>query len=373
MIPITRLSVGEDEAQAAADAVRSGWLMQGKRVEAFEELVASYVGARHAIAVSSCTTALHLSLIAAGVGPGDEVICPSFSFIATANSILHAQAAPVFVEVDPRTYNIDPALIERAITPRTKVIMPVSQIGLPADLAAIREIASRRGLKIVEDAACALGAAVGEARIGSVSDFTCFAFDARKILTMGEGGVITTDDDAAAERLRSIRAHGSSISTLARHSAIGGTFEEYRELGYNYKLTEIQAAIGIVQMGKVDEFVNERRRLAARYNELLADEEQLVTPFEPAGVRHVYQSYCVRLRGEKPRNAVMRELAEGGIATRRVQAIHMEPLYRDLMPGSALPVTEAAASETMLLPMFASLTEAEQDEVVATLREVLAS
>ncbi len=373
MIPITRLSVGEDEALAAADAVRSGWLMQGKRVEAFENLVAEYVGAPHAIAVSSATTALHLALIAAGVGQGDEVICPSFSFIASANSILHAGATPVFVDIDPRTYNIDPALIEAAITPRTKAIMPVSQIGLPADLMAIRAIASRHGLKIVEDAAPSLGAAIGEARLGSLSDFTCFSFDGRKILTMGEGGMITTGDDAAAERLRSIRAHGSSISSLQRHSSTGATFEEYRELGYNYKLTEIQAAIGIVQMAKVEDFVTDRRRLAARYNELLAGEASLVTPYEPAGLRHVYQSYSVRVSGAKPRDVVMSEMAERGIATRRVQAIHLEPLYRGLMPDVALPVTEAAASETMLLPLFVGLSDDEQDEVVTNLRDVLAS
>lgn len=372
MIPITRLSVGEDEALAAADAVRSGWLMQGKRVEAFENLVAEYVGARHAIAVSNATTALHLALIAAGVGPGDEVICPSFSFIASANSILHAGASPVFVDIDAKTYNIDPALIEAAITARTKAIMPVSQIGLPADLPAIREIAMRHGLKIVEDAAPSLGAAIGEARLGSLSDFTCFSFDARKILTMGEGGMITTDDDAAAERLRSIRAHGSSISSLQRHASTGGTFEEYRELGYNYKLTEIQAAIGIVQMAKVESFIAERRRLAARYNELLAGEASLVTPHEPAGLRHVYQSYSVRVCG-KPRDAVMGAMAERAIATRRVQAIHLEPLYRNLMPNVSLPVTEAAAAETMLLPLFVGLADAEQDEVVTNLRAVLAS
>jgi dTDP-4-amino-4,6-dideoxygalactose transaminase len=368
LIPITKPAVGPEEAAAASEAVLSGWLSQGQRVVRFEEAVAVYVGARHAIATTNCTTALHLALIAAGIGPGDEVICPSFTFIATANSILHAGARPVFVDIDPQTYNIDVRLIEAAITPRTKAIMPVDQIGLAADLIAIRLIAERHALKVIEDAAPSLGATVGESRIGALSDFTCFSFHPRKSITTGEGGVITTNDDAAAIRLRALRSHAASVSDLVRHESGSTEIEEYLELGYNYRMTDVQAAIGLVQMGRLDAILAERRRLAQRYNELLAHEAALSTPFEPAGRMHTYQSYCIRLKASKPRGAIMAELARDGIATRRgVMAIHLEPFYRKLYPQVSLPFTEAATMETLLLPLYFGMTDAEQDFVVQKL------
>ncbi len=367
MIPITRPNVGEEEAAAAAEAVRSGWLSQGRRVEEFESLVAGYAGARHAIATTNCTTALHLALIAADAGPGDEVICPSFSFIATANAILHAGATPVFVDIDPRTYTIDIAQIEPAITARTKAIMPVDQIGLAADIPAVRAIARRHGLKVVEDAAPSLGATVGETRVGALSDFTCFSFHPRKSITTGEGGLITTNDDEAAALLRRIRSHGASTSDLARHQTGAIEIEEYRELGYNCRMTDVQAAIGAVQMGKLDGILASRRALAERYNRLLAACPAIETPYEPEGRRHTYQSYCVRLRTSRPRAQIMAELAEQGIASRRgVMAIHLEPYYRERFRVS-LPETERATAETLLLPVFAGMTEAEQDTVVEAL------
>jgi perosamine synthetase len=368
MIPITRLSVGQEEAKAAAEAVMSGWLTVGKRCESFEQAIAQYVGAEHAVTVNSCTTALHLALLAAGVKEGDEVICPSFSFIASANGILYAGAKPRFVDIDPQTYNINPALIEAAITEKTRAIVPVSQIGLGADIPAIREIAKRHNLKVVEDAAPSMGAMVAGKRIGSLSDFTCFSFDARKILTTGEGGVITTNDTSAAKRLRQLRAHAASTSTADRHRSDEVRFEEYPELGYNYKMTDIQAAIGLVQMGKVREIVEERRRLAHRYNSLLRDVACLDLPHEPAGCRHVYQSYCVRLKNGKTQLAIMNEMARAGVATRRIMAIHREPFYKALYPSLSLPVTEKATDTTMLLPIFVGLTDSEQDEVVRVLR-----
>lgn len=349
----------------------SGWLTVGKRGESFERAVAQYVGAEHAIAVNSCTTALHLALVAAGVKPGDEVICPSFSFIASANAILYAGATPRFVDIDPRTYNMNPALIEAAITKKTSAIVPVSQIGLGADIPAVREIAKRHNLKVVEDAAPSLGAMVGDKFIGSMSDFTCFSFDARKILTTGEGGVVTTNDANAAARLRRLRAHAASTSTADRHRSDQVRFEEYPELGYNYKMTDIQAAVGLVQMGRVREIVAERRRLAQRYNSLLADVKGIGLPYEPAGWRHVYQSYCVGLENGKPQLAVMNEMAQAGVATRRIMAIHREPFYRAMYPSLSLPVTEKATDTTMLLPMFVGLTDSEQDEVVRVLKKAV--
>jgi perosamine synthetase len=368
MIPITRPFVGDEEVAAAAEVIRSGWLTQGERVQEFETSVARYVGAGRAVAVSNCTTALHLALLAAGVRPGDEVICPSFSFIATANAIVHAGARPVFVDIDPRTYNIDPELVEAAITPRTKVIMPVDQIGLAADITAIRTIAKRHGLKVVEDAAPSLGAMIGGRRVGSLSDLTCFSFHPRKSITTGEGGVITTDDPEAAGWLSRIRSHGASTSDLQRHRSKTVAFEEYRELGYNYRMTDIQAAIGVVQMRKLDSILAERRRLAARYAKLLGGYEWLDVPFEPHARFHTFQSYCIRLRSEKMREAIMADLAGRGISTRRgVMAIHLEPLYRELYPDVSLPITEQCSAETLLLPLFPGLTDDEQQLVAESL------
>lgn len=370
MIPITRLSVGEAEALAAAEAVRSGWLSTGQRVQKFESMVAEYVGAKHAIATSSCTTALHLALIAAGVKPGDEVICPSFSFIATANAIRYAGATPVFVDIDPATYNIAAERIEEAITPRTTAIMPVSQIGLAADIPAVVAIARRHGLKVVEDAAPSLGAKVNGQRLGSLSDFSCFSFDPRKILTTGEGGMITTDDDQAAARLVAMRAHAASVSATVRHNSTGVILESYPELGYNYKMTDMQGAIGIVQMGRIEEIIAERRRLGARYNSLLKDDDRIRLPVEPREYLHVYQSYCIRLLN-KPQIELMTGLASRDIASRRILAIHLEPVYRDNELKHSLVESERASQETILLPMFVGLTDAEQDEVVQALKSAL--
>jgi dTDP-4-amino-4,6-dideoxygalactose transaminase len=365
MIPITRLALGDAEIDAASEVLRSGWLMNGPRTEQFEQLVADYVGASHAVAVSSCTAALHLALLAAGVGPGDEVICPSFSFIATANAIRLTGARPVFVDIDAYTFNIDPYAVQTAVTSRTTAVMPVSQIGLPADIPAVLDVASTYGLRVVEDAAPSLGSAIGGKRVGSLSDLTCFSFDARKILTTGEGGMITTDEAGYASRLRALRAHAASVSTADRDRSRDLVFETYPEVGFNYKITDIQSAIGIVQMSRIEEVIAERRRLAARYDERLADIDRVTPPYEPLGYQHVYQSYCVRIDGGR-RDDVMAAMNARGVATRRILAIHEQPPYRDEdhMP---LPVTEDVAANTMLLPMFVGLTDAELDETVDAL------
>lgn len=342
-------------------------------MQAFETSVAAYVGVPHAVATTNCTTALHLALRAAGVGPGDQVVCPSFSFIATANAILHAGAEPVFVDIDPDSYNIDPAQVEASITPRTRAIMPVDQIGLAADIPAMLGIARRRGLTVIEDAAPSLGATVGDSRVGSLSDMTCFSFHPRKSITTGEGGMITTRDPEAAERLRRIRSHGASTSDLTRHQSGSVAFEEYPELGFNYRMTDVQAAIGLVQMKRLQSILAARRRLALRYSSMLADIDGIEVPHEPPGRCHTFQSYCVRL-AQGTREHVMESLAKAGIASRRgVMAIHLEPFYRSLAPGLTLPETERAARETLLLPLFVDMTEAEQVRVVESLADSLRS
>jgi perosamine synthetase len=370
-IPITRPVLGQAEVDAAGEAILSGWLTQGRRVADFEASVARFVGAPEAVATTSCTTALHLALLVAGVGPGDEVICPSFTFIATANAIAYTGAKPVFCDIDRRTYNLDPELLEEAITPRTRAIVPVDQIGLPAELPLINEVARRHSLRVVEDAAPSLGSAIGERRVGSISELTCFSFHPRKSITTGEGGMITTADPALAERLRRLRAHAASSSALSRHQSGSTELEEYPEVGFNYRMTDIQGAIGLAQMRRLDGILAERRRLARRYHERLAAVDGVEVPGEPEGYTHTYQSYCVRVR-RGARDHAMADLAAEGIATRRgVMAIHLEPAYREA--GMRLPETEAATRETLLLPLFVGMTEAEQDEVVDALRRSLAA
>jgi perosamine synthetase len=335
--------------------------------------VADYLGVPEAIATSNCTTALHLALIAAGVGPGDQVICPSFSFIATANAIVHAGAEPVFVDIDPVSLTIDPARVEAAIRPRTRAIMPVDQIGLAADIPRIMKLARDHQLRVVEDAAPSLGATVDDVKVGSLSDFTCFSFHPRKSITTGEGGMITTSLPEAAARLRRIRSHAASTSDLDRHRSGSLDFEEYLELGFNYRMTDIQAAIGIVQLRRLDAILAERRRLALRYTKRLASEPDVVTPVEPEGRPHTYQSYCIRVPAAA-RATVMADLAAQRIATRRgVMAMHLEPFYRSRQAPVSLPHTERAAAETLLLPLYVGMTEADQDRVVDALLASLRS
>jgi dTDP-4-amino-4,6-dideoxygalactose transaminase len=372
-IPVARPSIGVDEENAILAALRSGWVSQGPRVAEFESKFAEYVGAKCAVAVSSCTTALHLSLVASGVRAGDEVLCPSLSFIATANAIVYAGATPVFVDVDAGTYNIDPACIERSITPRTKVILLVHQVGLPAALTEIRDIAGRHGLVVVEDAACAIGAEYEGQRIGLPhAAVACFSFHPRKVLTTGEGGMITTANEELADRMRRLRQHGMTVSDLARHSSSKVTLEKYDEVGFNYRMTDLQAAVGIVQLRRLDEMLAKRRRLADRYTSRLASLTWLVPPVEPAGSRHSFQSYMVRLSSDAPveRDHVMQELLNRGISSRRgIMAIHREAPYRRGR-DCHLPVTDMVTDTTLVLPLFHEMTDEDQDYVIECLLDV---
>ena len=375
-IPVARPSFGPNEEKAVVEVLRSGWVSQGPRVAEFERKFAEYVGAPYAVAVSSCTTALHLALIALGIKPGDEVLCPSLSFVATANAIAYAGATPVFVDIESTTYNIDPTCVEKAITARTKAIVLVHQVGLPAALTEINDIAGRHGLLVVEDAACAIGADYRGERIGLPhTAIACFSFHPRKVLTTGEGGMITTADEELAARMRRLRQHGMAVSDLARHSSSKVMTETYDEVGFNYRMTDIQAALGIVQLGRLDDMLATRRALAQRYTERLASLPLLSPPHQPAGSQHSFQSYMVRLTSDAPvsRDELMQELLDQGVATRRgIMAIHRETPYRGDWER-LLPSTNAVTDSTMILPLYHEMTEEEQDYVIECIEQIAAT
>jgi perosamine synthetase len=370
-IPVARPSLGEAEAAAAREAILSGWVTQGPQVAAFEEEFAAFVGARHACAVSSCTAALHLTLLAVGVRPGDEVVTVSHSFIATANAVRYCGATPVFVDVDPPTYNIDAALLEAAITPRTRAVLPVHQMGLPCDLPAILAVARRHGLPVVEDAACAVGSELlfdGRwQRVGRPhGDVACFSFHPRKLLTTGDGGMLTTDDAALDRQFRLLRQHGMSVPDTVRHAAQSVVFEDYPVVGFNYRLTDIQAAVGRVQLRRLPEMLAERVALAERYTRRLRGVPGLVPPQVPAWARPNYQSYPVEVTAAYPlgRDALMQALLEAGVSTRRgIMNAHQEPACADL-PPARLPHSEHARDSVVLLPLFPGMSEREQDHVL---------
>ncbi|HEV8654706.1 MAG TPA: DegT/DnrJ/EryC1/StrS family aminotransferase [Candidatus Limnocylindria bacterium] len=373
-IPITKPALGEEEARAPYESIKSGWVTQGPKVAEFEKAVASYVGAKHGIATTSCTTGLHLALASIGVGRGDEVIVPSFTFIASANAVLYTGADVVFCEIDARTFNVDPNDIEKRITRRTRAIMPIDQIGLACDIGAVNDIAKRHGIDVVEDAAPAIGESYRGRRVGSNAHQTVFSFHPRKVITTGEGGMITTDDDALADRARKLRAHAMSVSDLERHRSDRVIIEEYNDLGFNYRMTDIQASIGLVQLRRLDELLTVRRAKAKRYNEELSEIRGIEVPFVPPYAQHTYQSYCLRLTKEcrLDREELMTHLLRRGIATRRgVMASHQEKTYTSRYGNLRLPVTEEATRTTMLIPLYASMTDEEQTYVIDALREEL--
>jgi dTDP-4-amino-4,6-dideoxygalactose transaminase len=377
MIPIAKPVLDEAEAEAARQAVLSGWVTQGPQVAAFENEFAAYVGAPHACAVSSCTTALHLALLAVGVSAGDEVITASHSFIATANGIRYCGATPVFVDIEPRTYNLDPRRVAEAITPRTRAILAIHQMGMPCDLPVLADVAARRGIALIEDAACAAGSKIrmkgtwepiGRPR----GEIACFSFHPRKVITTGDGGMLTTSNADFDRAFRLLRQHGMSIPDTVRHGSPEVIFEEYPVFGYNYRMTDIQAAIGRKQLERLPQLASRRRALAACYDELLGNIEGLVLPLEPEWARSNWQSYCVRLPDRVDQKTVMQELLDQGISTRRgIMCSHREPPYSDAKPRHDLRQSELAQDHAILLPLYAQMTEEEQVTVANALRGAL--
>jgi perosamine synthetase len=372
-IPFARPEFDATELRAVGEVLSSGWVTQGPAVARFEEMFADRVGARYAVATSSCTTALHLALVLAGVRPGDEVICPSYSFIATANAILYAGATPVFADIERDTWNIDPEDASRRVSARTKAILPVHQVGLPADLDRLSHLEAR-GISIVEDAACGIGSTYRGRPIGSHANLVCFSFHPRKTISTGEGGMLTTHDPAFAERARRLRSHGASVSALSRHEAKGLVFEEYRELGFNYRMSDVQAAIGIAQLPKLEGLLARRRTIADRYDAAFRPLREVQVPARPPYAEHAFQSYGLLLTSacRHDRNDLLRALVDRGISCRRgIPPIHLEPLYLDRYRPASLPVTEEVASRSLFLPMYSSLAEADQERVIHTVTDLL--
>ena len=389
-VPIARTSLTTQEIESVLEPLRSGWLVQGPKVREFEQAWSAFTGAEHSIAVTSCTTALHLSLAALGFGPGDEAIVPAFTWISTANVVEHLGGRVVFADIDLATFNIDPRCIEALITPRTKAILPVHLFGLAADMDAINAIAQRYGLWVVEDAACGFGATVQGRHVGTLGHTGCFSFHPRKAITTGEGGMITTNDAHLAERLRCLRDHGAAISDLQRHMGPRPyLLADHREAGYNQRMTDMQAALGAAQMQRADTIVSERRELAARYDAACADLSWLQTPLLLPGYGHGYQSYpCLfdpeRVRhalktGDEQmlndvhlqRNAWMEELQQQGVSTRpATHAVHMLSYYSNkyqLRPEQ-FPAAQAANDCSISLPLFHGMPAEEQLHVVNVLR-----
>ena len=370
-IPFSRPEYDDAEARAIAAVLASRWVSQGPKVAEFEAAFAQLVGARHAVATSSCTTALHLALIIAGVQPGDEVIVPSYTFVATANAVLYVQGIPIFAEIEPDTWNLDPADVMRRVTPRTKAIIVVHQFGLPARLE--YEALAARGIDVIEDAACVAGGTYRGRPVGSSGYPACWSFHPRKTISTGEGGMLTTDADAIAERARQLRSFAANISDRARHEARGIVFEEYHELGYNYRMTDLQAAIGIEQLAKLDRLLAARARVAERYDRAFASLPGIELPARPPYASHTYQTYGIRLRGRTAaeRDAMIRALVERGISCRRgIPPVHLEPLYAKRFGTLSLPITEEVADTSILLPMFASLADDDQARVIDAVEEL---
>ena len=373
MIPIIRPVMDEQEAQAASRVILSGWITQGPEVAAFEREFADFVGAAYATAVSNCTTGLHLALLVAGVGPGDEVITVSHSYIATANAVRYCGAEPVFIDVDPATHNMDPSLIEAAITPRTRAVLLVHQMGMPADLAAILAVARRHGLRVVEDAACAAGSEYmwegGWEKVGRCrGDVAVFSFHPRKIMSTGDGGMLTTPHEEWNRRFRLLRQHGMSVPDTVRHGASQVIFETHPVLGYNYRMTDIQAAVGREQLRRLAGIVARRREIADRYRALLAPAQWIGLPHEPEGKRSNWQSFAVRLPDYADQRAVMQAMLDAGIATRRgIMCAHREEVYLNSR-RFALPHSENCQDRTIILPLYPQMTEADITHIVASLR-----
>ena len=383
-IPITKPWFDEEEEQLLIETLRSGWVVQGPRVAEFERLVADHAGAAHAIATTSCTTALHLSLVAAGIGPGDEVIIPAFTWIATANVVEYVGAKPIFCDIDLSTYNIDVDQAASLVTANTRAILPVHLFGLCAGMRALTALADKHGLAIIEDAACALDAWQDGKHAGTFGHSGCFSFHPRKVITTGEGGMVITNDDETAAKCRILRDHGAAASDLVRHQSKSGyLLKAFEQLGFNYRMTDLQGALGVCQMQKLQDIQAARRTKASQYDHELASIDWLDTPAVPEGSVHAYQAYVCLMSGleadhsnlealHRLRNNIMQALQADGISTRQgTHAVHDLGLYRRKygLTSADFPNAHAADYLTMALPLFQNLEVRDQDRVITALTQ----
>ncbi len=382
-VPIARTALTDSEIESVLEPLRSGWLVQGPKVRAFEDAWCGFTGAEHSIAVTSCTSALHLSLAALGFGPGDEAIVPALTWISTANVVEHLGGTVRFCDIDPVTFNIDVAQAEALVGPKTRAILPVHLFGLPADMKAVETLAAKHDLWIVEDAACGFGSRIEGTHVGAFGHPGCFSFHPRKAITTGEGGMVTTNDEGFATKVRRLRDHGAAMSDLQRHlGARPYLLADHPDAGYNQRMTDLQAALGVAQMERASDIVAERQRLAAVYDDAFADLDWLRTPAHVDAMAHGYQSYpCMfqpnRISTEAisdinlARNAWMDQLQQAGISTRpATHAVHMLTYYREkygLRPED-MPNAWAANDCSISLPLFHGMTEAEQDYVIEHVR-----
>ena len=372
---MTRINVmqpwlGEEEVDAVSEVLRSGWVAQGPRVAEFERGFAESQQAAYAVATSNCTTALHLALVVAGVGPGDEVVVPSFSFIATTNAPTYVGATPVFCDVEAATGNVTVETVAAVLTPATKAVIVVDQGGVPVDLEPIRELCDPRGIVVIEDAACGAGSTYQGRPVGAGAELAAWSFHPRKILTTGEGGMLTTSRADWAERARRLREHAMSASAAARHVSVISPPEEYAEIGFNFRMTDLQAAVGIVQLGRLPEVVARRRELAAVYGKAIAAIDGLRAVADPDYGTANFQSCWVEVEDGYPldREGLLVALADADISARRgIMAAHRQPAYAHL--PADLPVTDRLTDNTLILPLFHQMSESEQARVIDVLRE----
>ncbi len=375
-IPVAKPLLGEEEAAATRRAILSGWVTQGPEVEAFEHEWAAYVGAPYACAVSNCTTGLHLALLVAGVQSGDEVITVSHSYIATVNAVRNACAVPIMVDIDAATFNISPQRVIEAITPKTKAILAVHQLGMPCDIVALKKIATRHNLILIEDAACAIGSEIlNEGQWETIgpphADIACFSLHPRKVITTGDGGMITTANAEWDAKLRLLRQHGMSISDKARHNAKSVMFESYPIPGFNYRMTDVQAAMGREQLKRLPSILERRREIAARYSSEL---QGVTLPHQPSWARSNWQSYAIQVSPEQNQQSIMQTMLDDGIATRRgVMCSHREEACADLPLRHNLSASEHAQDHTIILPLYPQMTDAEQDRVITSLHKAIQS
>lgn len=377
VVDFARPAIGDSEIGDVVAALESGWLSTGPRVQEFERAFASYVGARHAVAVNSCSAALHLALLAAGVGPGDEVITTPLTFCATANAVLHTGATPVFADIEPASMNLDPRQVEAALTPRTRAVLPVHFAGRPADLVALRAVAAQRGLALIEDAAHCVDGAVGDRRVGAIGDFTCFSFYATKNLTTGEGGMVTTQSAEAADWMRVAALHGMSKDAWSRYSRSGGRLYDVVMAGFKYNMMDIQAALGLAQLRRLPELQARREAIWQRYDAGLAGLPlTLPAPPAPGTVhgRHLYAVLVDRQAAGWSRDDLRQALHERGIVTSvHFTALHLLSYYADRLAlrRGMFPAAEYVSDHTMSLPFSPALTDEEVDRVIEAVRTLV--